>query len=112
LAALSPEKKRQVLIWIIVRFGGLGILTLLLLFSLINPILAGALILSVIIGSSFALRIWAGSSFRGLMSYAIYIGTLVVLAGLWLFSVISPVVIVIIIIPVVVSYLVLSRYGK
>jgi len=88
------------------------VLVLALVFSIINPILGVVLILAVAFGSNLALRLLVEVSFRSLVLYAVYVGAVLGLAGLWLLSVISAGVAVIVFVPIAVSYWILSWYAK
>jgi hypothetical protein len=81
-------------------------------FSLINPIPAVALAFAFLAGSNFALQLWAGVGSRKLLSYAIYVGTAFVLGAMWYFSIISATEAVIVFVPVMLGYLVVSWAGK
>ncbi len=88
------------------------VLVLALVFSIINPILGVVLILAVAFGSNLALRLLVEVSFRSLVLYAVYVGAVLGLAGLWLLSVISAGVAAIVLVPIAVSYWILSWYAK
>ena len=88
------------------------VLVLALGFSIINPILGVVLILAVAFGSNLALRLLVEVSFRSLVLYAVYVGAVLSLAGLWLLSVISAGVAAIVLVPIAVSYWILSWYAK
>ena len=94
------------------RYVGMIVLVLALLFSIINPILGVVLILAVAFGSNLALRLLVEVSSRSLVLYAVYVGAVLGLAGLWLLSVISAGVAAIVLVPIAVSYWILSWYAK
>ena len=91
-----------------VRFVGTGLLVLSLLFSIINPILAGVLILVLVFGTNLGLRILAKASFRNIASYLVYAVFLFGLGGLWYFSIITTIEAAIIFAIFAVGYLIIS----
>lgn len=76
--------------------------------SIINPILAAALIILLLIGTNLGLRILAKVSSRNIASYLVFVGLLFVLGGLWFFSVLTTVQAGIIFAAVAVGYLIVS----
>ncbi len=112
MVALTPTKKKWLIVCVTMRYVGMIVLVLALLFSIINPILGVVLILAVAFGSNLALRLLVEVSFRSLVLYAVYVGAVLGLAGLWLFSVISAGVAVIVFVPIAVGYWILSWYAK
>jgi len=112
LVAVTPTKKKWLIVCVTIRYVGMIVLVLALVFSIINPILGVVLILAVAFGSNLALRLLVEVSFRSLVLYAVYVGAVLGLAGLWLLSVISAGVAVIVFVPIAVSYWILSWYAK
>ena len=112
MVALTPTKKKWLIVCVTMRYVGMIVLVLALLFSIINPILGVVLILAVAFGSNLALRLLVEVSFRSLVLYGVYVGAVLGLAGLWLLSVISAGVAVIVFVPIAVGYWILSWYAK
>ena len=112
MVAVTPTKKKWLIVCVTIRYVGMIVLVLALVFSIINPILGVVLILAVAFGSNLALRLLVEVSFRSLVLYAVYVGAVLGLAGLWLLSVISAGVAAIVLVPIAVSYWILSWYAK
>ena len=112
MVALCPAKRKWILGWMILRLLGIGLLTLSLVFSIINPILGVVLIVAVAFGSNIGLSLLVGASFRSLVFYVIYVGATLGIAGLWLLSFISTVEAVIIFAPVAVAHWIVSWFWK
>jgi len=112
VVALTSTKKEWLIVCATIRYVGMIVLVLALGFSIINPILGVVLILAVAFGSNLALRLLVEVSFRSLVLYAVYVGAVLGLAGLWLLSVISAGVAAIVLVPIAVSYWILSWYAK
>ncbi len=112
VVALTSTKKEWLIVCATIRYVGMIVLVLALGFSIINPILGVVLILPVAFGSNLALRLLVEVSFRSLVLYAVYVGAVLGLAGLWLLSVISAGVAAIVLVPIAVSYWILSWYAK
>jgi len=93
---------------IVVRFVAIGLLTLSLVFSIINPILAVALIIAVAVGSNVGLRLVARLNRLNTTLYVVYVGIMLGLGALWLSLIVTTVEAVAIVIPIVIGYWILS----
>ncbi len=104
--------RKWIIIWAVVRYGGVGLVTLSMLLSIINPILGVFLILTIALVSNLALKLVARPSNASSVLYAGYVGSALTLAGLWGLSVLTGSEALIIFLPIWIGYWIVSRFVK